>query len=68
MIDGALYWCIIIFCTLLVLVFPLIIAHHVDKKYGDKINGELALALFAIITCEFIAGIMVAFLIIYMGE
>ena len=68
MIDGALYWCIMIFCTLFFLVFPMILAYKLDKKYGNKINGEMAISLFLIIVSEVIGGIGLGFCLTFIDK
>ena len=61
--SETLYWIVMAICTLTVFVFPMIIAHKLDKRYGDKIDGLLALGLLTIIACELIAGILIGFFI-----
>ena len=68
MIDGTIYWIIMIFCILFFLIFPLFIARHLDKKYGDKINGEMSFYLFLIIVSEVIGGIGAGFCITFIGK
>lgn len=61
--KETLYWIVMAICTLLVLIFPMIIAHKLDKRYGDRIDGLLALGLFIIIACEIIAGMLIGYFV-----
>lgn len=66
--SNTVYWCVMIFCTLFFLVFPMILAYRLDKKYGNKINGEMAVSLFLIIVSEVIGGIGLGFCINFIGN
>ena len=46
----------------------MILAYQLDKKYGNKINGEMAISLFLIIVSEVIGGIGLGFCINFIGK